>query len=135
VGRDSCRPGQEVVLERRAVGDRRVRGGDPRRVVNLVEPLLDRDRQYLASPAASSTTVMRLVFASEARMVSLSSGRIVCRSITSAEIPSAASASAACSESSTPFIALTSVMSLPSRAIVACPIPAGAGVSSAPFFV
>lgn len=45
----------------------------------------------------SSTTMARWVLATEARIVSVSSGRSVRRSRTSASIPSAASASAASS--------------------------------------
>src|SRR6187200_382909 len=63
----------------------------------------------------SSTTTIRFVFRTDATTVSRSNGLSVRRSITSTEIPSFSSSSAASMASWTPFIAVASVMSLPSR--------------------
>jgi len=70
----------------------------------------------------SSTETSRLVFLTEATIVSTSSGRIVRRSITSAWMPASASASAARSARSTIRPKATIVTSAPSRSTFALPI-------------
>src|SRR3954467_7291966 len=70
----------------------------------------------------SSTTTSRLVFCTERRIVALSTGRTVRRSITSQWTPSPASVSAAARHSCKVRIALTSVTSVPSRTTAASPM-------------
>ena len=70
----------------------------------------------------SSTETIRLVFLTDSTMVSVSSGRIVRRSMTSASIPSSASFSAAFSARSTISENAVMVTSSPSRRTLALPI-------------
>ena len=125
LGRDPLGSGQERVLERRAVRNRRVRGRDPPRVVEVAERVLGDEREHLACPAAGERPLLddgdpvRLL--DGPTIVSASSGLIVRRSITSAETPCSRERSAAARQSCTPFIALTSVTSLPSRTTAARP--------------
>ena len=70
----------------------------------------------------SSTETIRLVFLTDSTIVSMSSGRIVRRSITSASIPSSASFSAAFSARSTISEKAVMVTSPPSRRTLALPI-------------
>src|SRR6185369_4746303 len=76
----------------------------------------------------SSTTSRRVVRSTDAITVSMSSGLIVRRSITSQSMPSRARASAAARESCTPFITDTIVRSEPALAMRAWP----KGIGSSP---
>ncbi len=69
----------------------------------------------------TSTTSARPVFATDSRIVGRSSGTSVRGSITSSEMPSRASVSAAVSASRTREPMATTVRSLPSRRTAACP--------------
>ena len=94
-------------LEVGGVGQRHVLTADPRhRRVEPVEGACSIICAAISAPMPakgqpSSTETIRFVFLTDATMVSMSSGRMVRRSITSAEIPSPASASAAPSATST----------------------------------
>ena len=134
LGRDPLGTREERVFERRRIGNRAIGRRDAPGVVEIAKPLLRHSSNDFAGPSAGERPLfddhdaVRLGDRGEDRRDV--EGTSVLRSITSVSIPSAERTSAAFNASCTPFIAETTVTSVPSRAMRATPIGTRSGSTS-----